>query len=71
MERNAAEFVSILSKSPAKFYLYTANRKECVNAKSFLGLMYFMGVHPDETYLECDDPASEIPADIKKFVVEE
>ena len=71
VETDAAEFVSILSKSPAKYYLYNSNKKECVNAKSFLGIMYFMGVHPNETYLECDDSTAAIPVEIKKFIVEE
>lgn len=69
-EMDAVKLVGALSKCTPRYYLYTPNKKECVNAKSFLGIMYFMSVHPNEIYLECDDPDAMLPETVKKFVTE-
>ena len=50
-EKEAFDLVSTLAKKEGNYYLVTDNGKECVDAKSFLGVMYFIVVHPHNMYI--------------------
>ena len=50
-EKQAYDLVSTLALTKGRFSLVSGNGKECVDAKSFLGVTYFMVVHPNDTYL--------------------
>ena len=50
-ERDAFDLVSVLAKRSGHYSMKNGSGKECVDAKSFLGVMYFMVVHPRDIYL--------------------
>lgn len=50
-DKDAFELVSALAAKDGQFALFSGDCKECVDAKSYLGVLYFMVVHPDDTYL--------------------
>ena len=54
-EHDAMELVNSLAPMSGNFSLVTENYKECVNAKSYLGVLYFMVIHPGDTYLFSED----------------
>ena len=46
----AASLVSGLNAVPYPCYLYNGKGNECVDAKSYLGVVYFMVMHQHDTY---------------------
>lgn len=52
-QNQAAEFVSLLNKdgSTDKYILEDTTHEYCVDARSLLGVLYFISEHNDDTYL--------------------
>lgn len=52
-QKQAAEFVSLLNADGTtdKYILETADLEYCVDARSLLGVLYFIAEHNDDTYL--------------------
>lgn len=61
-EQDAIRFVNKLASMDGDFYLTNRSGKECVNAKSYIGVLYFMVIHPDDTFLCAEN--GEIPAEL-------
>ena len=50
----AFALVEDLMTHAGQYALFSGDCKECVDAKSFLGVLYFMLTHPNDTYLYSD-----------------
>ena len=68
--QNAVDFVSTINSDGTanKFSLENFDRSYRVNARSLLGVLYFITEHGDDTYL-VNDNNGQIPSSIDKFRV--
>jgi len=69
--QEAVEFVSLLNSdgTATKYSLENFDGSYRVNARSFLGVVYFCTEHNDDTYLVNDTDTQELPNCINKFRV--
>lgn len=68
-QTDAANFVSILNSDGTtnRFVLETADGKVRVNARSLLGVLYFVSEHNKETYLVNETSDGVIPSGIDQY----
>ena len=68
--QDAIDFVSTINSDGTvnKFSLENFDRSYRVNARSLLGVLYFITEHGDDTYL-VNDNGEQIPSSIDKFRV--
>lgn len=68
-QTDAANFVSILNGDGTtdRFVLETADGKVRVNARSLLGVLYFVSEHNKETYLVNETSDGVIPGGIDQY----
>ena len=68
-ERDAEQFVRLLNSDGSldKYYLESKDCNERVNARSFLGVLYFIVYHNDETYLVNETNDGQYPGGIDEF----
>ncbi len=68
-EQDAELFVKLLNSDGSldKYYLEDATATERVNARSFLGVLYFIAYHNDETYLVNETNDGQYPGGIDEF----
>ena len=68
--QDAVDFVSTINSdgTATKYSLENFDRSYRVNARSLLGVLYFITEHSDDTYL-VNDNGEQIPSSIDKFRV--
>ena len=69
-QNDAVKFVSLLNSdgTPTKYMLENSDATERVNARSLLGVLYFITEHSDDTwFINMTDPDMPLPSWIDGF----
>lgn len=68
-DKDALDFVSMLNSdgSAYKYYLENKDGKERVDARSLLGVLYFLSLHNDDTFLVNDTKDGNYPKGVDDF----